>query len=279
MKREMQWLNKTLGVIGGGNMAEALLRGVIRAGLVPSESICVFDILPARRELFAGLGCRTAESAAGVLDADVVLLATKPQNVREALSGVRPRTGQIFASILAGVPTAVLESILGAEAKVVRIMPNTPLLVGRGMTALAGGVNVPVGSEDIGLVRELFACSGDAARVSESDLDAVTALSGSGPAYLFRFAEALMSAGEKLGLSAELAKRLAIGTISGSAEMLARDAKGDAAELRRRVTSPGGTTAAALDVLESGGFEELVASALRAACDRSAELGKNAGKG
>ncbi len=264
------WKNKTLGVIGGGNMAEALLRGVISSGLLAADRVCVFDIVPARREVFAGLGCRIAESAAGASGEDVVLLAVKPQNVRDALSGVAVRPGQVVASILAGVPTRVLESIPGAGSRVVRVMPNTPLLVGKGMAGLAGGGGAT--AEDVALIRTLFACSGDAVEVRESDLDAVTALSGSGPAYLFRFAEALIAAGEDLGLEPALAKRLTIGMLAGSAEMLSRD--GDAAELRRRVTSPGGTTAAALAVLESGDFEGLVRSALRAAHDRSAELGK-----
>ncbi len=270
MNGESCWNGKTLGVLGGGNMAEALLRGVIASGLLAAEQICVFDIVPARREVFAGLGCRVAASAAEAFGADVVLLATKPQNVRDALAGAAARPGQVVASILAGVPTRVLESILGAGARVVRVMPNTPLLVGKGMAGLSGGRDAT--AEDVALVRTLFSCSGDAVEVEESDLDAVTALSGSGPAYLFCFAEALIAAGEELGLEAALAKRLTLGMLAGSAEMLSRD--GDAAALRKRVTSPGGTTAAALAVLEAGDFAGLVRSALRAARDRGAELGR-----
>lgn len=270
MDGESLWNGKSLGAIGGGNMAEALVRGVIRAGLLSPERICVFDISPERLSVFSGLGCRTAESAAGVLDAHVVLLATKPQNVREALEDVPLRDGQVLVSILAGVSTAAMESLLPAGARVVRTMPNTPLLVGKGMTALAGGKSAT--ADDVATAVALFACSGDAVEVNEGDLDAVTALSGSGPAYLFRFAETLMVGAERIGLDPELAKRLAIGMLAGSAEMLARD--GDAPALRHRVTSPGGTTAAALAVLEDGDFEGLVGRALRAACERSAELGK-----
>lgn len=270
MDGESLWKGKNLGVIGGGNMAEALIRGVLRAELVTPERICVFDINPDRRAVFAGLGCRTAETAADVLDADVILLATKPQNVRDALQGVSLREEQVLVSILAGVSTASMESFLPAGAHVVRTMPNTPLLVGKGMTALAGGKNAK--PEDVATAMTLFACSGDAVEVNEGDLDAVTALSGSGPAYLFRFAETLMIGAERLGLDPELAKRLTIGMLAGSAEMLARD--GDAPALRQRVTSPNGTTAAALAVLEEGDFEGLIGLALKAACERSVELGK-----
>ena len=268
--RDYQWNDKRLGVIGGGNMAEALLRGVISSGLLPPASIAVFDPLPERRKVFAELGCLAAGSASEVLKCDVILLATKPQGVRDALAGVELTGRQLLVSILAGVPTAVLEGLLPHGSRVVRVMPNTPLLVGMGMSGLAGGANAD--ANDMALALSLFAAGGDAAEVGEGDLDAVTALSGSGPAYVFRFAESLMEGGEKLGLEPELARRLAIGTLRGAAEMLARD--GDAVELRRRVTSPGGTTAAALDVLERGDFAGLVARALRAACERSVELGR-----
>lgn len=264
------WQGKSIGSIGGGNMAEALLRGVVSAGLTAPERICVFDIIPERRDVFKKMGCLPAGSPADALAADVVLLAVKPQNMREALRTVAPRAGQVFVSIAAGIRLAMLESWLAPGAKVVRVMPNTPLLAGKGMSALCPGARAT--PEDTRMVEALFRCGGDAVQVTEADMDAVTALSGSGPAYVFRFAEALFAAGEGLGLSPELSKRLAIGTVRGAAEMLERD--GDAAELRRRVTSPGGTTAAALDAFEKGGLEELVKSALEAARTRSVELGR-----
>ncbi len=270
MNQNAPWRGKTLAVIGGGNMAEALLRGVIASGLLPAADIIVYDILPARRGLFAALGCRTVESPEHASAADAILLATKPKDLGSALHAFTLRPGRVLLSILAGVPSARIESLLPPESRVVRVMPNTPLLVGKGMTCFAGGARAT--EADKAMTQSLFACRGDAVEVDETMLDAVTALSGSGPAYLFRFAETLMAAGEAIGLPPALAKRLAIGTLAGAAEMLARD--GDAATLRRNVTSPGGTTAAALAVLDEGDFDGLVARALAAARDRGAELGR-----
>lgn len=267
---ESIWNGKLLGVIGGGNMAEALVRGVIGAGLVPAPSITVHDIVPARREVFRDLGCVAVENPHEATGADIVLLATKPQVVEEALSGVELRRDQALVSIAAGVPCARLEGLLGAGARVIRVMPNTPLLVGRGMSALAPGANAT--ADDMALAMALFAGAGDAVEVTEDKLDAVTALSGSGPAYVFAFAEALVAGAETLGLDPELAMRLIVGTLRGSAEMLARF--GNPAGLREQVTSPGGTTAAALRVFGERDFSGIVADALRAARDRGAELGR-----
>ncbi len=268
------WLGKTLGVLGGGNMAEAIVRGVLAAGLVPAADIAVYDPLAARRELFAGLGCRAADAAREVAGADFLLLAVKPQTFREAVGGLGdgPGPGTVVASIIAGVPIRAIEALFPPGCRVVRVMPNTPLLIGRGVSALARGGNA--GAADLAMARQLFACAGQAFEVEERHMDAVTALSGSGPAYLFRFAEALIAAGEKLGLAPELSRDLAVGTLRGAAEMLA--ANPDPALLRQRVTSPGGTTAAALRVFDEGDFAGLVAEALAAAERRGAELGKKA---
>lgn len=266
----MNWQSTTFGVVGGGNMAEALLRGVLASGLIPAGNVRVYDPVAERRALFAGLGMRAAENAAEALAAEVVLLAVKPQVMADALAGAVARAGQLFISIAAGIRTDRLEALLSSGARVVRVMPNTPLLVGKGMSAICPGSTAT--AEDVRAALQLFVCGGDAVEVTEEAMDAVTALSGSGPAYVFRFAEALFAAGEAMGLSPELSRRLAIGTIQGAAEMLVRDP--DAAELRRRVTSPGGTTAAALGVFEQGGLEELVGKALAAACERGRELGR-----
>ena len=265
------WSGRTLGVIGGGNMAEALIRGVLSSGLLPAASVTVFDILPARRKVFADLGCTAAESASTAAGADAVLIATKPQTMREALSGSAARDDQLFISIAAGIPSRVIEDMLGGGARVVRVMPNTPLLVGAGMAAVCGGAKAR--PDDVELAVALFSCCGRAVRVDESLMDAVTALSGSGPAYLFRFAETLMAGGEKLGLAPDLARELTIGMLEGSAKMLTQNS--DAARLRENVTSPGGTTAAALNVFEERGFPGLVADAMKAARDRGVELGRD----
>ncbi len=264
--------NMRLGVLGGGNMAEALVRGVIRAELLPPAHIAVHDILPARREVFAALGCAAAETPAEAAAAGVVLLATKPQNAEEALSGLAFGGDALLVSIAAGIPCKRLEGWVGGTPRVVRVMPNTPLLVGMGASALARGTHAT--AEDMARATALFAGSGVAVEVPEDALDAVTALSGSGPAYVFRFAEALQRAGEELGLDPGLAAKLTCATLRGSAEMLERF--GDPAALGKNVTSPGGTTAAALAVLDAKGFDGIVSAALAAARDRGAELGRDA---
>lgn len=264
------WNGKKLGVLGGGNMAEALLRGVISAGMVEASSIVVYDVLPARREFFVSLGCVAAGSAAEAVSADVVLLAVKPQVAEEALRGIALRGDQLLVSIAAGIPARRLEGWLGAAARVVRVVPNTPLFVGMGASALACGSRA--GAGDMALAMSLFENSGLAVEVSEDSLDAVTALSGSGPAYLFRFAEVLQKGAEGIGLDSELAARLTAATLRGAAEMLAR--LGNPGKLREQVTSPGGTTAAALKVFAARDFEGIVADALVAARDRGAELGR-----
>lgn len=251
-------------------MAEALLRGVVRSGLLNAKKITVYDILPERRAVFEKMGCVRAESAEEALTGSITLVAVKPQNVRDALQAVPALPKSLFVSIAAGVSTKTLESILGETSRVVRVMPNTPLLAGKGMTALCAGTRAT--PEDVAAAAALFRCGGDAVEVEEEAMNAVTALSGSGPAYVFRFAEAMFAAGEGMGLSRELARRLTIGTIAGAAAML--EGGVEAAELRGRVTSPGGTTAAALEVFEEGDFEGLVERALFAARERSVELGR-----
>ncbi|MCC8190489.1 MAG: pyrroline-5-carboxylate reductase, partial [Planctomycetes bacterium] len=266
------WGDKLLGIVGGGNMAEALVRGVLAAGLLPARQVVVFDPLPDRREVFAGLGCLPVVQAQDVVAAEVILLAVKPQTMREAVMALDldSERRRLILSIAAGIATARIETLLPPGTPVVRIMPNTPLLVGMGVSALARGTHATAG--DLELAAALFACGGQAVVVDEALLDAVTALSGSGPAYLFRFAEALMAGAVDIGLPPDLARDLTIGTLRGAAEMLVADP--DAAALRQRVTSPGGTTAAALVVFDRRDLTGMVAEALRAARDRSLELGR-----
>ncbi|MDR1535262.1 MAG: pyrroline-5-carboxylate reductase [Planctomycetota bacterium] len=265
------WEGRRLGVIGAGNMAEAIVRGATGAGVIPAERITVYDPLPERRELFVSLGCRS-DSAGEAAGAGSVLLAVKPQQLPRAAGEIRDalRPGSLCLTIVAGATAASLAALLAPGVKIVRIMPNTPLLVGFGVSALARGPLA--GEEEMRLALALFSAAGDALELAETELDAVTALSGGGPAYLFRFAEALAAGGERLGLAPEVARRLTVGTLRGASEMLARG--GEAGELRERVTSRGGTTAEALKTLENGRFPELLAEALAAARDRSRELGR-----
>ncbi len=264
------WQNKSLAVLGGGNMAEALIRGALNANVLSGGQICLYDPLPARRELFQSLGCRTVERAEALPETDAFLIAVKPQLLLTACKDLSPVPKHLIISIVAGVTIATLGELFPGERRFVRVMPNTPLLVGAGMSALAKGGAADDG--DLKLAAEIFSAAGETVTVPEHLLDAVTALSGSGPAYLFRLAEALTEAGVKLGFSEELAKILAVNTLYGSAKMLRENP--DAALLRERVTSPGGTTAAALAVLNEGGFMDLMARALTAARDRGRELGQ-----
>ncbi|MDR2390442.1 MAG: pyrroline-5-carboxylate reductase [Planctomycetota bacterium] len=267
------WAGKRLGIIGAGNMAEAIARGVTAAGLIAPDGILAYDPLPERLSLFASLGFRPA-SVTETAGCEAVLLSIKPQSLQQAATGVRPaiRAGTLAISIVAGVPTRSLENLLAPGVKIVRVMPNTPLLVGFGMSCLSRGPGA--GDAEMRMVSALFSAAGTAIELPEDQLDAVTALSGSGPAYLFRFAEMLIAGGVAVGLSPDTAKLLTVNTLRGAAEMLARG--GDPEDLRSRVTSKGGTTAEALRIFDAGRFAETVIEALRAARDRSVQLGRDA---
>lgn len=255
-------------------MGEAMLRGLARAG-VPADRLRAYDPRQDRlRALAAEIGF-TAEPDLGVLvaGADLLVLATKPQSFGELLPQVArhlgPRTAVL--SIAAGVTLARLQAALGPSTPLVRVMPNTPGLIGQGVSALCLGS--ASGEAQADLARQVLAPLGTVLQVREEQMDAVTALSGSGPAYLFAFMEALQAAGERLGLEPETAFNLASQTLVGASAMVARREK-TPPELRAAVTSPGGTTAAALQVFDAGGFGDLVLKALTAARDRGAELGQ-----
>lgn len=265
------WNGRRLGVVGAGNMAEAMVRGALAAGLLTPDRITASDPDAARRGVFQALGCGTESDGRQAARCDAVLLAVKPQVMKDVLSnvGALMRPGALAISIAAGVDTTTIESYLPAGVALVRAMPNLPLVAGRGMTALARGR----GADDAAmrLAISLFTAAGAALELDESRINAVTALSGSGPAYVFKLAEAMAAAGEGLGLPKEVALTLTIETIRGAAAMLERE--GVPAELRRRVTSPGGTTAAAIKTMDDGGFDSLVRGAVDAAFRRGGELG------
>jgi len=262
-----------LGLIGAGHMAEAIARGALERGVLPAGSLCAADPSPARLALFASFGVTPlADNAAVVAASDAVMLAVKPQ-VLPALSadfGGLDRERQTVISIMAGLGSAKIEAVLGGPARVVRVMPNTPLMVGRGMSGVALGPHARPGDDDLAM--SLLSACGEAARVDESDLDAITAVSGSGPAYLFYLAEAMERAAADLGLSGP-ARQLVTQTLLGSAELLAQSGEAPA-ELRRKVTSPGGTTAAAVATLDEREVSAAVVAALTAARDRSVALGR-----
>jgi pyrroline-5-carboxylate reductase len=264
--------DKRLGLVGGGKMAEALARSVISAGLVDPSNVCMFDPEQERRRIFEELGTGIAADNPSVLSvSDIVVLAVKPQTMAVALEQCAPsvKAEHLFISIAAGIRTSIIENAFPGTARVVRVMPNTPMQIGHGAAALAPGASAR--DADMAIAETLFAASGIAVRVQEIALDAVTAVSGSGPAYAFFLAECMMEAGIAEGLPPDLARELASATIEGAGRYLSLSST-DAAELRRRVTSPGGTTQAAFEVLGDAGTRDALVRAIRRAAERSREL-------
>lgn len=265
-----------LGIIGAGQMAEAIVRGLLRAGLFKADQMIAADVAEPRRKLFTDdLKIKAVETNAEVArQANTLLLSVKPYQIEDVLGGIgaalRPET--LVISIAAGVRAASIEKFLGQGRpwRVVRSMPNTPMLVGEGMVAIAPGRHAT--AADLAAARRIFEASADVIDVEENQIDAVTAVSGSGPAYFFYVVEHMIRAGVELGLTAEQAHRLASKTALGSAKMLLSG--GDSPqELRRKVTTPNGTTHAAITRMEEGGVGRIIADAVKAAERRSKELG------
>jgi pyrroline-5-carboxylate reductase len=262
---------KGLVLLGCGKMGSALLAGWLDAGL-PAQSFWVVEPNPS--DWLKGTGVHLNE---GVPPAPAVaLLAVKPQMMGAALPALQAlgNSEVLFVSIAAGTTIATFEAALGARTPIVRTMPNTPAMVGRGITAIVG--NGFVTPAHLALARDLMAAVGQVVDLSSEDqIDAVTAVSGSGPAYVFHLIEAMAAAGVAEGLPEEVAMQLARATVCGAGELAFRSAD-TAAQLRINVTSPGGTTAAALEVLmaPSAGFPALLRQAVKAAADRGRELGK-----
>lgn len=266
-----------IGLVGAGRMATALGRGFVRAELVSPAALVASDPQDTARTAFAREvpGAQVvAANGAEFARCDVVILAVKPQLMTEVLAEVRPvvRPDALLVSIAAGVTLARLADGLAAGQRIVRVMPNTPCLIGRGASAYALGPTATV--EDGRLVADLLSAVGVAFEVSESQLDAVTGLSGSGPAFVYTMIDELTAGGQEVGLPAELAATLAAHTVAGAAEMVLATGETPAV-LRDRVTSPGGTTLAGLKALEEHAFHVAVRAAVRAATQRSAELGKS----
>ncbi len=264
---------ETLGFIGAGNMAGALLRGTVGRRLLPAESVWACDVLPEKLStLSTELGIQTTTDALRLAaNVRAIILAVKPQDLPAMLRLVAPAVtaDHLIISIAAGIRTDTIARLLPAPVRIVRVMPNTPALVGCGAAGVAAGPRATQADLDAALA--LFGAVGLALPVGEDQLDAVTALSGSGPAYVFRLIEVMAAAGADLGLERTTAARLALKTVLGSA-ILAEQSGEDPAILRQRVTSKGGTTAAALAVLEERGIAPMFQDALRAARDRSIEL-------
>ncbi len=269
-------MNYELGILGAGNMAEAIARGVIARGLFKASQIIAADPVAARRELFAKqLQITAIENNAEVArQSKVVLLSTKPYQMKEALAPVGSVMSEatLVVSIAAGITSKAIAEALGTGKKwrVVRTMPNTPMLVGEGMVAISAGVGAT--AEDMAAARKIFEAAADVIEVREDQIDAVTALSGSGPAYFYFLVESLIRAGVEMGLSPEHSHKLAVKTAIGSGKLLAASTESPS-ELRRKVTTPGGTTHAAISHMESQKFDQIVIDALKAAQRRGRELG------
>jgi pyrroline-5-carboxylate reductase len=265
-----------LGIIGCGQMGEALLRGMLAAKLVAPDGVLAADPAEERRKtMVQRYGIRMARDSRAVAKggAEVLLLAVKPQVVNELFAELRDAVSErtLVISVITGVQLVRLEAELGGRARVIRAVPNTPALVGSGMTAVAGGAHASAG--DLRTAVDLFNAVGTTLVVEERQLNAVTGLSGSGPAYAFVMIEALADGGVKVGLSREVALQLAARTLLGAAHLLLQTGE-HPGQLKDRVASPGGTTIAGLRELEAGGVRAALINAVEAATRRAAELGQ-----
>jgi pyrroline-5-carboxylate reductase len=269
----------TIGFIGAGNMAEAIARGLLRSALYQPSEIRATDPNPERQRLFTdslGITCN-GDCQKGAAASDIVILAVKPFVMGEVLQQIADTLDPdaLIISIAAGVSSKFIEGALGGGGefahRVIRVMPNTPMLAGKGMSAIAPGAHCS--HDDLITAERIFAAAGKTVRVEESQIDAVTAVSGSGPAYVFFLAEALADAGKAAGLSEAHAALLARETVIGAAALLDQS-KDTPAELRRKVTTPKGTTQAAIETLQAGDFTGLMTKAVAAAARRSKELGQ-----
>ncbi|MGH8897154.1 MAG: pyrroline-5-carboxylate reductase [Egibacteraceae bacterium] len=267
-------MDGTLAILGTGRMGEALLSGLLRSGWAgPAQVRCTVRTPSRAAKLAQQYGVHAdTDSPAAAAEADVLLLAPKPQNIWTLLEQIAPkmRSGHTVISVAAGVPTRVIEDALGADVPVVRVMSNVPVQVDEAMSAIAPGRFA--GPEQLMIAEAILSHVGRVVHLGEEHLDAVTALSGSGPAYFALVAEAMIDAGILLGLSRDTATELIVQTMVGSAKML-RDTGRHPVELRESVTSPGGTTIAAIRVLEREGVRAAFLDAIEAAKLRSEELG------
>ena len=265
----------SLGLVGGGQMGEALVRGMIESGLVQSENITVAEPFAERRKyLETTYHIRVTDSNVELADnCRVVILAVKPQIMDPVLAQycAHLNVDHLVISIAAGVTIGQLEKGLGETMRIIRVMPNTPALVLAGASALSGNRNTDNKDMDVGL--RIFSAVGTCVEVPENLLDAVTGLSGSGPGYVFTFIEAMIDGGVLAGIPRPIAEQLALQTVYGSAK-LALETGEPAAVLKGRVTSPGGTTITGLQVLEKAGLRGTVMTAVEAATERSRELGQ-----
>jgi len=267
-------MTKRLGSLGGGNMAEAIVRSAISGGVLKPQDIIVSDADPQKAVIYEQMGVAfTTDNQQVLREASQIMLSVKPQIYPKLTDDLNAglSADHILISIMAGLTTAKINAPLSSPARVVRVMPNTPVMVNLGMAGIAMGVDAQAGDDD--LAYALFTSGGNqAVRVTEDKLDAITAVSGSGPAYVFYLAEAMQQAAKELGLG-DATDLLVSQTILGAATLLSQS-EDNATTLRQKVTSPGGTTQAAIESMEASGARDKIATGVIAACRRSIELGK-----
>ncbi|GAA0435091.1 pyrroline-5-carboxylate reductase ProI [Lentibacillus halophilus] len=262
--------------IGAGSMAESILSGILNSGFLPKENIMVTNKSDQKRLEHLGKQYNISyveDKQQTVADAHIVLLAVKPYDMEAAIDSIRDHldTGQLLISIAAGVSTETISQMLGRDIPVIRAMPNTSAAAGASATAITRG---KFATEDhLATALELFSTLGTATEVAEEDMHTVTAIAGSGPAYVYYLVESMEAAAIEAGLNKQTAQELLIQTIAGAAEML-RSSGEDPSKLRENVTSPGGTTQAGLEALDQGHFREAVMNCVTSARERSIELGK-----
>jgi pyrroline-5-carboxylate reductase len=259
--------------IGAGNMAEAIVAGIVKQQVVEASDVCVTDINEERlAHLTEAYGVGSSlENAPAVAEADVIVLSVKPQIFPivwpEIEGALKPDA--LVVSIMAGIPSAKIAN--GKPIRVVRVMPNTPSLVGEGAAGIAAGEFAT--ESDLDIAQKLLGAVGVAKVVKESEIDAVTALSGSGPAYVFYLLESMLEAADQMGLDSNVSRELALSTVIGAAKLM-KESGEDAADLRAKVTSKGGTTHAAISTMEELGIKDSIITAMKAAQSRSIELAK-----
>jgi len=267
--------NENIGFIGAGNMAEALIKGLIESRLCSPDQIAASDNDASKLKIKSETyGIRTYDSNRDLVHASsVIVLSVKPQVIGGVLSEIAGflTPDNLVISIAAGITIKLIQDAIGKDKPIIRVMPNTPALIQRGISALARGGTVTEGH--MNKAQEIFNAVGKTVVVDEVMMDAVTALSGSGPGFVFRIMEAFVEAGERLGFDSETALMLVKQTFLGASH-LADESDASLSKLREMVTSPGGTTAAGLAAFEGKGLPEVISIGIKAACDRSVELGK-----
>ncbi len=265
-------LKEKIGFIGAGSMGSALIRLILEKRLVSSKNLWICDKIPEKLSSFSERGVNTSIKMKPMIKrVDVILIAVKPQDISKVLEDLKNeiRPSQLIISIVAGITISYIRQVLSDEIPVVRVMPNAPALIGEGISAISPSRGTSI--ENIKIVKEILQAAGEIIEVPEELQDAVTGLSGSGPAYIYSLLQGLTEGGIKVGLSKEVASRLAIQTTLGAAKM-AKESGVSLDELRRSVVSPGGTTSEGLKVLEKGGFKSCLVQAVIRGTERARKL-------